>query len=76
MQFGLEPAEAARPTIPATNDSGVDEQGPYLALEYVAGATAARLIAAETRRGQTVPLAFAEAICRDAAEALIKSLHA
>ncbi len=51
-------------------DSGVDEQGPYLALEYVAGATAARLIAAETRRGQAVPLAFAEAICRDAAEAL------
>jgi serine/threonine protein kinase len=49
---------------------GTDGAGPYLALEYVAGTSAAKLVKAYAARGLHVPLPAAASILSDAARAL------
>jgi eukaryotic-like serine/threonine-protein kinase len=49
---------------------GHDDDGPYLALEYVNGRPASAIDAEYERRGEAMPLAVALAISRDAARGL------
>ncbi|MBL8955588.1 MAG: serine/threonine protein kinase [Myxococcaceae bacterium] len=55
------------PAIVQLKAVGDDAQGPYLALEYVAGATVAELIRACSKKGELVPLEHALTMCRDVA---------
>ncbi len=55
------------PAIVQLKAVGDDASGPYLALEYVAGATVAELIRACARRGTPIALEHGLSICRDVA---------
>jgi serine/threonine-protein kinase len=58
------------PNIVRVLDAGVDKDGPYLAMEYVAGATAVQLVNGEVRRGKTMPQNLARIIVRDIADGI------
>ena len=58
------------PCIVRLEGVGTDAEGPWLALEYIAGTDANRLISACTRTEKPFPLRWALMLCRDAAEGL------
>lgn len=58
------------PCIVRLEGVGSDAEGPWLALEYIAGTDANRLISACTRIEKPFPLRWALMLCRDAAEGL------
>jgi len=57
--------------IVAVRAFGADRKGPFLALEYVDGPPASRLMKEIARTGQPCPLPVALSIARDAATALL-----
>ena len=73
VQFQREAAISellVHPCIVRLEGVGSDAEGPWLALEYIAGTDANRLIGACTRTGKPFPLRWALMLCRDAAEGI------
>ena len=73
MQFQREAAISkllVHPCIVRLEGIGSDAEGPWLALEYIAGTDANRLISACTRIEKPFPLRWALMLCRDAAEGI------
>lgn len=73
VQFQREAAISkllVHPCIVRLEGVGSDAEGPWLALEYIAGTDANRLISACTRTGKPFPLPWALMLCRDAAEGI------
>jgi len=54
---------------------GTDEAGPYLALEFIDGASAARLVSDLRERQEHLSVGAALSIARDAAKALLYAHH-
>ncbi len=63
-------AKARHPNVVGLRDFGTDERGPYLALEYVHGRSAAAVLRRLKQRGQALPLDAALALAADAGRAL------
>ncbi|MDP2272815.1 MAG: serine/threonine-protein kinase [Archangium sp.] len=73
VQFQREAAISkllVHPCIVRLEGVGSDAEGPWLALEYIAGTDANRLISACTRTEKPFPLRWALMLCRDAAEGI------
>jgi eukaryotic-like serine/threonine-protein kinase len=58
------------PNIVATLDHGVDDDGPYLVLEYVRGHSASRLLAVCLKNDKQLPLAVVLSILADVADGM------
>jgi len=65
------------PNVVQLEASGEDELGPWLAMEYVAGCSARRVLRAHLELGRTLPPGVAAAIACDAAKGLayVHSVH-
>lgn len=68
-------AALSHPHIVRVVAYGSDAQGPFLALEYVPGHSAHRLLKALAERGRQLPLEAGLCIVRDVAEALHYAHH-